>query len=110
MTTVLAIGTRKGLWLARSEDRRAWTVDGPHLLMQEVAAVAIDTRRRTPRVLATGYSEHWGPTVLWSDDVLQRGVDGSWTEPDRAPIAFPAGTGAALARVWQLQPDTADRR
>ena len=56
MTTVLAIGTRKGLWLARSEDRRSWTLDGPHLLMQEVAALALDTRRSTPRVLATGYT------------------------------------------------------
>ena len=45
MTDLLAIGTRKGLWLARSDDdRRTWTVDGPHLLAQEVAAVCIDTR------------------------------------------------------------------
>ncbi len=35
MTDLLAIGTRKGLWLARSDDdRRTWTVDGPHLLAQ----------------------------------------------------------------------------
>jgi hypothetical protein len=46
MTDLLAIGTRKGLFLARSEDgRRTWQVDGPHLLAQEVAAVSIDTRR-----------------------------------------------------------------
>ena len=46
MTDLLAIGTRKGLWLARSDDdRRTWTLDGPHLLAQEVAAVSIDTRR-----------------------------------------------------------------
>jgi hypothetical protein len=112
MPTVLAIGTKKGLWLARSEDRRSWTLDGPHLLMQEVAAVALDTRRGTPRVLATGYSEHWGPTVLWSDDALSSsaGAAGAtWHEPDSAPIAFPTGADAALARVWQLQPDTAAR-
>src|SRR3954465_43452 len=89
MTTVLAIGTRKGLWIARSEDRRTWTLDGPHLLMQEVAAVALDTRRRTPRGLATGYSEHWGPTVLFSDDALSdagagQGAGATWTEPDSA--------------------------
>lgn len=114
MTTLLAIGTRKGLWLARSEDRRTWTLDGPHLLMQEVAAVAVDTRRSTPRVLATGYSEHWGPTVLHSDDLVrggagERGSGATWTESDAAPIAFPTDTGAALHRVWQLQPDTAER-
>ena len=49
MTDLLAIGTRKGLWLARSDDdRRTWTVDGPHLLAQEVAAVSIDTRGAAP--------------------------------------------------------------
>ncbi|HSP38388.1 MAG TPA: exo-alpha-sialidase [Frankiaceae bacterium] len=109
MTTLLAIGTKKGLWLARSEDRRSWTLDGPHLLMQEVAAVAIDSRRSTPRLLATGYSEHWGPTVLWSDDVGTRGADGTWQETEEAPIRFPTETGAALNRVWQLQPDSVDR-
>ena len=47
MTDLLAIGTRKGLWLARSDDdRRTWTVDGPHLLAQEVAAVGVDTPPR----------------------------------------------------------------
>lgn len=53
MTDLLAIGTRKGLWLARSEDdRRTWTVSEPHLLAQEVASVAVDTRGSRPRVLA----------------------------------------------------------
>jgi hypothetical protein len=109
MSTLLAIGTRKGLWLARSDDRRRWTLDGPHLLMQEVAAVAVDARRPTPRVLATGYSEHWGPTVLYSDDAASGNGPATWHEPDAAPIAFPADTGAALARVWQLQPDSPGR-
>jgi photosystem II stability/assembly factor-like uncharacterized protein len=104
MTTLLAIGTRKGLWLARSEDRRRWSLDGPHLLMQEVAAVAIDTRTSRPQLLAAGFSEHWGPTVLSSDD-----LGASWQEPEHAPIRFPADTGAALARVWQLRPDSAER-
>src|SRR3954447_2301519 len=103
MTTVLAIGTRKGLWLARSEDRRSWELDGPFLLMQEVAAVAIDTRG-APRLLAAGYSEHWGPTVTWSDD-----LGNSWHETDTGAIRFPADTGAALNRVWQLQPDSSER-
>jgi hypothetical protein len=102
---LLAIGTRKGLWLARSDDdRRTWTLDGPHLLAQEVAAVAVDTRSATPRVLAGVQYGHWGPTVTWSDDLGR-----TWTETDEGAIRFPADTGAALARVWQIRPDTADR-
>src|SRR3712207_7119808 len=70
MTDLLAIGTRKGVWLARSDDdRRSWTVDGPHLLAQEVAAVSVDVRRSPPRVLAGIQYGHWGPTVMWSDDL-----------------------------------------
>ena len=42
--TVLAIGTRKGLWLAHSPDRKDWTLSGPFFLMNEVASVALDTR------------------------------------------------------------------
>jgi hypothetical protein len=105
MTDLLAIGTRKGLWLARSDDdRRTWTVDGPHLLAQEVAAVSIDTRRPSPRILAGIQYGHWGPTVMWSDD-----LGATWQETDHGAIRFPDGEDAALARVWQLRPDTADR-
>lgn len=105
MTDLLAIGTRKGLWLARSEDdRRTWALDGPHLLAQEAAAVSVDTRRPEPRVLAGVQYGHWGPSVTWSDDLGR-----SWQETDHGAIRFPEDTGAALGRVWQLRPDTADR-
>ena len=105
MTDLLAIGTRKGLWLARSEDdRRSWTLDGPHLLAQEVAAVSVDTRGATPRVLAGIQYGHWGPTVMRSDDLGR-----TWQETESGAIRFPGDTGAALARVWQLRPDSAGR-
>ena len=91
MTDLLAIGTRKGLWLARSDDdRRTWSVDGPHLLAQEVAAVSIDTRLPSPRVLAGIQYGHWGPTVMWSDD-----LGATWNENDHGAIRFPEDTGAA---------------
>ena len=105
MTDLLAIGTRKGLWLARSDDdRRTWTVDGPHLLAQEVAAVSVDTRRERPRLLAGILWGHWGPSVMWSDDLGQ-----TWQETESGAIRFPEDAGAALGRVWQLRPDGADR-
>ena len=66
---LLAIGTRKGLWLARSEDRRSWRLEEPRLLATEVPAVAVDTREGAPRLLVGARSEHWGPTVQRSDDL-----------------------------------------
>ena len=105
MTDLLAVGTRKGLFLARSDDgRRTWTVDGPHLLAQEVAAVSIDTRSGTPRLLAAILYGHWGPTVMRSDD-----LGATWQETESGAIRFPEDADAALGRVWQLRPDTADR-
>lgn len=99
MTTLLMIGTRKGLFLARSDDRRDWTLDGPHFAMNAVYAVAIDTRAPTPRLLVGADSEHWGPSIFTSDDGGE-----SWHEPEGGALRFPAETGAALVRAWQLQP------
>jgi photosystem II stability/assembly factor-like uncharacterized protein len=100
---LLAIGTRKGLWLATSWDGRAkWEVTGPHHPMTDVYAVGIDTRHDPPRLLAGVTSEHYGPSVATSDD-----LGATWQEPDHAPVAFPEDTGAALARVWQLAPGPA---
>jgi photosystem II stability/assembly factor-like uncharacterized protein len=41
---------------------------------------------------------------MWSDD-----LGGTWNENDHGAIRFPEDTGAALARVWQLRPDSPDR-
>ncbi|MGP3971910.1 WD40/YVTN/BNR-like repeat-containing protein [Streptomyces sp. 6N223] len=108
MTDVLlAVGTRKGLFLARRPvDRRGqagWEFDGPHFPAQAVYAVAIDRRRERPRLLVGADSSHWGPSVFRSDD-----LGASWQEPPRPAVAFPEGTGASLERVWQLQPSGAD--
>ena len=102
-TVILAIGTRTGLWLATSQNgRNQWDVTGPHLPMTDVYGLGIDTRA-APRLLAATMSEHFGPSVVTSDDLGK-----SWQEPDHAPIAFPDDTGEALTRVWQLAPGPAD--
>ncbi|QGN49289.1 exo-alpha-sialidase [Micromonospora sp. WMMC415] len=105
MATLLAIGTAKGLFLATSTDgRRTWEVTGPRHPMTGVYAVAIDTRRASPRLLAGTTSSHFGPTVATSDD-----LGATWREPEHAPVAFPADTGVSLGRVWQLTPAGADQ-
>jgi hypothetical protein len=101
-TTLVAIGTRKGLWLAHSPDRRTWQVDGPHFGIQEVPSICIDGRGDVTRILVGARSEHWGPGISWSDDFGK-----SWHETDDGAISFPADTGSALGRVWQLQPGPA---
>ncbi len=101
----VAIGTRKGLFLARSRDGRAtWEIDGPHFTMEEVYSVGIDVRAERPRILVGATSEHWGPSVFRSDD-----LGASWRETERGSIRFPDWTDTALRRVWQLQPAGADQ-
>src|SRR5690606_28148270 len=96
MTYLLIIGTRKGLFTARSEDRRSWEVLGPHRLdenddagMSPVYTVGIDPH--THRLLVGTESWHFGPSVWHSDDLGR-----TWTEPATAPIAFPEDTDASL--------------
>jgi photosystem II stability/assembly factor-like uncharacterized protein len=103
MSTLLAIGTRKGLFLATSDERTTWDLSEPHFPMQAIYAVGIDTRVASPRLLVGADSNHWGPSVFHSDD-----LGATWREPERAPVAFPEDTDGALARVWQLQPGPAD--
>ncbi len=99
--TLLLIGTRKGLWIARSDDQRnTWSVEGPQLPMMELYSCMVDTRGGRTRLLA-GASLSWtGPQVFSSDDLGE-----SWQEH---PIGFPEGLDASVERVWQLTAGTED--
>lgn len=103
--TLVLVGTAKGLFSLRSTDgRRRFELDGPALAGEEVYATCIDLRGPSPRLLAGSVSMHWGPIVRRSEDGGR-----SWTEQDDAALAFPADTGAALARIWQLAAAGPDR-
>jgi hypothetical protein len=100
---LLAIGTRKGLFLARSADRATWDLGEPHFPSNDVYSVAVDTRRQPVRILAGAHSEHWGPTVFRSDDLGE-----TWDETEGGALRFPTESGGALKRIWQLRPGPAD--
>ena len=98
MTTILMVGTRKGLWLGRSDDAREdWEFTGPHFDMEEVYSCLIDTRGGQIRLFAGASSMWLGPQVSHSDD-----LGASWDATPGGAIRFPEGTDATLERVWQL--------
>jgi len=102
--TVAMVGTRKGLWLGRSDERReTWAWDGPHFDMQEVYSCMVDTRGGRVRLLAGAASSWFGPQVGLSDD-----LGSTWASGPEGGIKFPADTGTSLERVWQLQPGVDD--
>src|SRR3954451_6434170 len=97
---VLLVGTRKGLWIGRSDEhRRAWEFDEPQFVMEAGYGVGVDTRGDRPRLYVGGTSEHWGPGVYYSDDLGR-----SWSESKGAAVRFAPEIGASVERVWQIQP------
>lgn len=94
--SIVMIGTRKGLWIARSDDRETWELQGPHFDMEDVYSCCIDTRGGSVRLFASPSSSWVGPKLMHSDDLGETWVEGK--------IGFPEDTGTSLERVWQIQP------
>ena len=102
--TLLLVGTRKGLWIGRSDGARTdWIWDGPHFVMNEVYSCLVDARGERPRLLVGAMSNHYGPQVFRSDDLGK-----TWEETPNGAIRFPDDTGVALEQVWQLVSGSAD--
>lgn len=102
---ILLVGTRKGLWIGRSDqERRTWEWSQPEFLMQGIYATCIDTRGPTPRLFVGATSEHWGPGVYRSDDLGR-----TWTETQGAAVRFAEDVGSSVERVWQIQPGPVDQ-
>jgi photosystem II stability/assembly factor-like uncharacterized protein len=99
MSVTLLVGTRRGLFLARSEDRAGWRIEGPHLVGREVYHAIRDPR--TGALWAATDHKVWGPHVHRSDD------DGrSWDVLEAAPhYADDRGLNA----IWFLAPGPPDQ-
>jgi photosystem II stability/assembly factor-like uncharacterized protein len=101
---LLLVGTMKGAFLLRSDrSRRRWERSGPYFPGRSVYAVAYDGRNGRHRIWAAPKSLHWGAELCSSDDFGRR-----WSRPEVPRVAFPVGTGAALAHVWQIEPGLDD--
>lgn len=98
--TILMVGTRKGLWLGRSDEaREEWEFTGPHFDMEEVYSCMVDTRGERPRLLAGASSSWLGPQVRRSDD-----LGATWQETPGGAVRFPDDLDASVERIWQLTP------
>jgi len=94
---VLLVGTIKGAFILRSNSqRRRWDVGGPYFHGQSVYALEYDSRGGQRRIWAST-STFWGTLLRSSDDFGK-----SWTNPEQAPIRFPADTGTSLKNIWQI--------
>jgi serine/threonine protein kinase len=100
---LLLVGTTKGAFLLRSNIQRSrWDVGGPYFHGHAVYAMAYDDRGGQHRIWASTQN-YWGTLLRSSDDFGK-----SWTNPQAAPIRFPADTGVSLNNIWQITPGRAD--
>ena len=97
------VGTRKGLFIVSSDDRRTWSVSEPHWLGHIVQHAVLDGRDGG-RLLAAVSTGHLGPTVFRSDD-----LGSTWSEAARPP-AFPTGERLerSVDKVFYLAPGHAE--
>jgi serine/threonine protein kinase len=94
---LLLVGTTKGAFILRSSaQRRRWEVGGPYFHGHNVYALSYDGREGRQRIWASTQS-YWGTFLRSSDDFGK-----SWTNPQQAPIRFPADTGTSLKNIWQI--------
>ena len=94
---VLAIGTKKGLFVAEAaKARRGFALRGPFGPGVAVYSTLIDTRN-SPRLYASSCNAFFGMKVMISTDLGKK-----FKETKSAP-AFPKNDGRALANIWSLE-------
>ncbi len=97
----LWIGTRKGAFVFRSNDRRKWETEGPYFRGWEINCVAQDPRD-PKRVYAAVNSAWFGPHIHVSTDGGKK-----WRLSEKG-LELKSVKGEWLKRVWKVQPGHAD--
>jgi photosystem II stability/assembly factor-like uncharacterized protein len=94
---VLSVGTKKGLFLLKSDKQRSsWQTSGPFLNGNEVNHATIDSRDGT--LYATSNDAWFGNRVSVSRDLGE-----TWRENATAP-RFADGEGRSVERLWRIEP------
>ncbi len=96
-TVVLSVGTKRGLFLLTSRDRRTWKTEGPFHVGKRVYHAALDLRNG-PRLYAATNGDFFGCHVHYSDDYGK-----TWHEPE-VGVTFPEGSGLSLKNIWIVEP------
>ncbi|MFI5273257.1 MAG: WD40/YVTN/BNR-like repeat-containing protein [Ktedonobacterales bacterium] len=101
-TVVVLAGTRRGLFVLHSRDRRTWTCESPSLRGNKIYNATLDQRGGRRRLFAADNGAFFGAFVRYSDDFGQ-----TWQDPERG-IQFPEESGDKLNNIWVIEPGRAD--
>jgi photosystem II stability/assembly factor-like uncharacterized protein len=93
MATLLTVGTAKGLFFYRSDDRKTWSMAGPHLPGWDVYSIHRD-----------GYGRIWVGTSHYAYGAVFRTSDDNgetWQQQESRP-EYEKESGFQLKRIWQI--------
>lgn len=100
-TFLILAGTKRGLFLLASSDRRTWTVE-KHCLEGKRVFNAVLDQRNGCRIFATDNGDFFGTFLRYSDDMGE-----TWKDPEQG-IEFPESSGEKLKNIWIIQPGRRD--
>ncbi|MEE4640026.1 MAG: hypothetical protein V2J42_14930 [Wenzhouxiangella sp.] len=99
------IGTRKGLFIARSNpDRQQFSIEGPHIAGYEIQRAFLDPRSHGRCGYAAAHHPIWGIHIYRTDNA---GRD--WRPMDAVPSHGDDDDSAHLKTIWSLAPGPADQ-
>jgi hypothetical protein len=96
MKTLVLVGTKKGLFLFESSDRKQWKMTGPFHAGREINHAVHD--RRNHGIFATANDSWFGCEIAFSPD-----LGATWTAAKQSP-RFPEDSGQKLDRIWHIEP------
>jgi hypothetical protein len=99
---LLLVGTKKGLFLFTSADRRHWSASGPFQPGREINHAIFDAR--SGRIFATANDSWFGCELVSSPD-----LGGHWETATLNP-KFAESSGLKLERIWHIEPGRAKER
>lgn len=91
---LLLAGTKKGLFLFTSRDRKRWDVQGPFQKGKEINHAVRDAH--SGRIYATANDPFFGSQLAWSDNGGK-----TWKSPKRSP-AFSPKSKLTVDRYWNI--------
>lgn len=97
-TILLLVGTKRGLFLLSSSDRKTWEIKESELGRNRIYFATLDQRQGGQRIFATDNGDFFGTYLRYSDDFGQ-----NWQEPQEG-IQFSAESGQKLINIWTIEP------
>lgn len=96
-TVVVLVGTKRGLFLLTSRDRKTWDVETTAMNGSRVFFATLD-QRNGQRLFAADNGDFFGSFLRYSDDFGQ-----TWQDPE-VGIQFPEGGEQKLTNIWTIVP------